>query len=117
MTLEHSKRHGLRALVAIGMISGLAALAVPPRTGIAPVLIPAGGFRIDGDLMADAIAGDWIGTTNPAAGVLSPAGVPLNPATTFHFVDPFNTTSDNTFVGGLKWTDDPNSWQWTLSKK
>lgn len=116
MTLVNSKRHGLRAIIAIGMISGLAALAVPPPTGIAPVLIPAGGFRIDGDLMADAIAGDWVGTTNPAAGVLNAAGVPLNPATTFHFVDPFNTTSDNTFVGGLKWTDDPNTWQWTLSK-
>src|SRR5882672_5377499 len=116
MTLVSRKRHGIRALIAIGMISGLSALAVPPPTGIAPVLIPAGGFRIEGDLMADAIAGDWVGTTNPAAGVLNAAGVPLNPATTFHFVDPFNTTSDNTFVGGLKWTDDPNTWQWTLSK-
>ena len=114
MTLEHSKL--LRALVAIGMISGLSALAVPPPTGIAPVLIPVGGFRIDGDLMADAITGDWVGGTNAAAGVLNTNGIPLNPATTFHFVDPFNTTSDNTFVGGLKWTDDPNVWQWTTSK-
>src|SRR5262245_59207939 len=115
MTLKHSLL-GLRALIAIGMISGLSALAVPPPTGIAPVLIPAGGFRIDGGLMAGASGGDWVGGTNPAAGVLNTNGIPLNPATTFHFVDPFNSTADNTFVGGLKWTDDPNVWQWTSSK-
>jgi hypothetical protein len=115
MTLKHSVL-GLRALIAIGMISGLSALAVPPPKGVAPVLIPAGGFKIDGGLMADATAGDWVGTTNPAPGVLSASGVPLNPATTFHFADAFNSTADNTFGGGLKWTDDPNLWQWTSSK-
>src|SRR5215470_10146512 len=115
MTLKHSVL-GLRALIAIGIISGLSALAVPPPKGVAPVLVPAGGFKIDGGLMADATAGDWVGTTNSAPGVLSAAGVPLNPATTFHFVDPFNSTADNTFVGGLKWTDDPNLWQWSSSK-
>jgi hypothetical protein len=116
ITLVTSTQRGILAFIAIGMISGLTALAVPPPKGTAPVLIPAGGFSIDGDLMADAIAGDWVGTTNPASGVLSPAGVPLNPATTFHFADAFNSTADNTFVGGLKWTDDPNVWQWTTSK-
>jgi hypothetical protein len=116
MTLETNKRRGIGALIAIGMISGFGAFAVPPPTGTAPVLIPAGGFRIEGDLMAAAAGGDWVGGTNVAAGVLNAAGVPLNPATTFHFVDPFNSTADNAFVGGLKWSDDPNTWQWTTGK-
>jgi hypothetical protein len=116
MTLETNKRRGIAAFVAIALLSGLTALAVPPPTGTAPVLIPVGGFGIDGNLVADSSGGDWLGGTNAAAGVLDPAGVPLNPATTFHFVDPFNSSSDNVFVGGLKWTDDPNTWQWTTSK-
>src|SRR6266498_3118951 len=115
MTLGTSARQ-LGAAIAIGMISGFAALAVPPPTGTAPVLIPSGGFRIEGDILSDASAGDWVGATNPVGGVLNAAGVPLNPATTFHFVDPFGSTSDNSFVGGLKWTDDPNTWQWTTGK-
>jgi hypothetical protein len=88
----------------------------PPPQGVAPVLVPAGGFAIDGDLMADAAGGDWVGNTNAGSGVLSAAGAALNPATTFHFVDPYSSSSDSTFVGGLKWTDDPNTWQWTTSK-
>ena len=41
----------------------LTAQAVPPPTGVAPVLSPPGGFAIDGDLLAntpDAGAGDWL---------------------------------------------------------
>jgi hypothetical protein len=45
--------------------------------------------------------------------VLDATGAPLNPATTFHFSDPYNSGADNTFVGGLKWTDDPSTWRWT----
>src|SRR5689334_18416927 len=107
-------------LCRLGVVSALAALicfdavATPPPTGVAPVLVPAGGLAIDGDLLAGA-AGDWVGT-NAGGGVLASNGAPLNPATTFHFVDPYNTSADSTFVGGLKWTDDPNTWQWTSSK-
>src|SRR5437879_10641994 len=61
---------------------------------------------------------DWLLSTNSGTGgaVLDATGAPLNPATTFHFVDPYNSSSDNTFVGGLKWTDDPNTWNWTTGK-
>src|SRR5439155_8925547 len=48
--------------------------------------------------------------------VLDAAGIPLNPTTSFHFVDRYNSSSDNTFAGGLKWTDNPNTWHWTTSK-
>src|SRR5262245_48067026 len=83
--------------------------ATPPPGGIAPLIAPAGGFSIDGDLMANTPGvniGDWLASTNgTGGGVLSAAGVPLDPTRTFHFADPFNTTSDLIFSGGLKWTD------------
>jgi hypothetical protein len=82
---------------------------------VAPVVVPAGGFAIDGDLIANTPAantGDWLPDGNGIGGVLDLSGNPLNPATTFHFIDPFNSASDNTFKSG-KATDDPNTWQWT----
>src|SRR5436190_14711724 len=97
-----------RGAFALAFFFNYAALAVPPPAGVAPLSVPAGGFRIDGDLMADVSGGDWLGGTNPAAGVLSASGLPLNPATTFHFADAYSSTADTTFAGGLKWTDDPN---------
>jgi hypothetical protein len=96
---------------------GLTLQAVPPPTGVAPVLVPSGGFAIDGDLQANTPAvgaGDWIpGVAGAGGAVLDTNGVPLNPATTFHFVDLYNSAGDTTFKGGLKWTDDPNTWTWT----
>jgi hypothetical protein len=114
--LKNSSQRKLSSLLCIALLSTLSAMAVPPPGGVAPVLIPVGGFRIDGDLMADPFAGDWLGGTNASSGVLSAAGVPLNPNTTFHFADPYNTTADDIFAGGLKWTDNPNIWTWVNSK-
>src|SRR5580765_5751659 len=97
---------------------GLSALAVPPPTGVAPVTVPAGGFAIDGDLLANTPnlnTGDWLPDSNGVGGVLDAAGNPLNPTTTFHFTDLYNSTADNTFSGG-KWVDSPASWSWTTSK-
>ncbi len=95
---------------------GLAAQAASPPKGVAPVLVPAGGFAIDGDLLANrpsAGAGDWLpGSSGTGTSVLDANGVPLNPAMTFHYIDPYNDGSDDTFGGGLKWTDNPNDWRW-----
>ena len=106
-------------LYAATLFWGVPGLAVPPPSGVAPVLVPAGGFGIDGDLFANTPgsgSGDWLpGAGGTGASVLDASGAPLNPATTFHFIDLYNSTSDNTFTGG-KWTDDPNTWQWTTSK-
>src|SRR6266404_6360942 len=69
--------------------------AVPPPTGVAPVSVPAGGFGIGGEVVAGSSggsSGDWLAGANGAPGVLDPSGAPLNPATTFHFVDAFNST-------------------------
>src|SRR5690348_12628402 len=102
------------------LLCGLALQAVPPPTGVAPVLVPSGGFAIDGDLQANTPAtgvGDWLpGLAGGGGSVLDTTGAPLNAATTFHFVDPFNSSADNTFVGGLKWTDDPGTWHWTTGQ-
>src|SRR5215831_14915922 len=74
---------------------GLTSQAVPPPTGVAPVLVPSGGFAIDGDLQANTPAvgaGDWIpGVAGAGGAVLDANGVPLNPATTFHFIDLYNS--------------------------
>jgi len=89
--------------------------------GVSPVVVPSGGFAIDGELLANTPAtntGDWLSQTNfPGSGgaVLDSSGAPLNPGTTFHVVDPYNA-NDSVFVGGLKWTDDPNTWQWMTGK-
>jgi hypothetical protein len=100
------------------------AVAATPPTGVAPVAPPAGGFGIDGDLIANtpfANVGDWIANTNAAPGtgqgVLLPNGTPIDSTRTFHIVDPYNDSSnDRIFSGGAKWMDNPNTWTWTYGK-
>src|SRR5262249_40081386 len=94
--------------------------ADPPPAGVAPVLVPSGGFAIDGDLLANrpgADTGDWLLSTNAGSGgaVLNAAGAPLDPTRTFHFTDLYGSSSDNGFAKG-KWMDNPTTWQWTGSK-
>jgi hypothetical protein len=117
-----SKQLWFNLLSALCLLGTFAALANPPPSGVAPVLVPIGGFGIDGDLMAGtplAGVGDWLPGTNtvPGCSVLDSKGNPINPATTFHFVDGYSGgPADLVFVGGLKWTDDPNTWGWTSGK-
>src|ERR1044071_2960143 len=92
--------------------------AAPPPAGVAWVNSPAGGFSIDGDLFANvpvANVGDWVTNSVTGGGVLTRTGVPLNPSTTFHFIDQYNG-NDMIFAGGLKWTDNPTNWSWTIGK-
>jgi gliding motility-associated-like protein len=82
----------------------------------APVSIPTGGFRIEGNLQANlptAGVGDWIpGGAGSGGNVLTAAGVPINATTTFHIVDPYNG-GDDIFQGG-KFNENPNTlWNWT----
>ncbi|HEX5221955.1 MAG TPA: hypothetical protein VFZ59_20500 [Verrucomicrobiae bacterium] len=99
------------------------AVAAPLPGGGAPITTPAGGFGIDGDLLANsplAGIGDWTANTNLAPGsglgVLNAAGASLDPLRSFRFVDAFNDTGDQIFAGGDKWMDDPNTWNWTTGK-
>src|ERR1041384_1629176 len=67
-------------LYAAALLCGLPGIAVPPPSGIAPVLVPAGGFAIDGDLLANTPnlgSGDWLPGTNGTGGVLDATGAPL----------------------------------------
>src|SRR5262245_16317898 len=80
--------------LAFGSLPGRAS---PPPAGVAPVITPAGGFSIDGDVIANspiANLGDWVATTNAGSGtgVLTLAGVPINTNTTFHFSDPYGNS-------------------------
>jgi large repetitive protein len=94
----------------------------PPPAGVAPINLPAGGFGIDGELLPNTPAadvGDWLqaGPAGTGGAVLNLSGVPLNPKTTFHFIDRYgNQGGDLIFAGGLKWTDNPNIWKWTTGK-
>jgi len=97
--------------------------ADPPPGGVVPVSAPVAGFAIDGNVFANTPAsgvGDWVASPSfpgSGTGALTLAGVPLNPQTTFHVRDPFNSTAtDLIFAGGKKWFDDPNTWEWATSK-
>jgi hypothetical protein len=112
------------SLVAVATLAMTTVLAVPPPAGVAPVEPPPGGFEIDGNLLANsptANISDWVANTNLAPGigrgVLGANGVPLDAMRTFHFIDPYNDTSnDRIFTGGDKWLDDPTTWGWTSGK-
>ena len=79
-----------------------------------------GGFEIEGDLRANtptANTSDWTpGLAGTGVGVLTAAGAPVDAAKTFHLVDLYDSQADDIFRGGLKYPDNPNTWQWTTSK-
>src|SRR5262249_55655259 len=118
-------------VTATGQTSGLTASAtftdaVPPK-GVAPVSPPTGGFAIDGDLLSNTPTspspfapnqGDWYAGPGGSGGnVLNSdtTGTPVNSGTTFHLVDPFNSSTDDNFAGGDKVDNNPNTWNWTLN--
>jgi len=110
-------------LTATGQTSGFFANATFTDAfglGIAPVSPPTGGFDIDGNLEANVPTvgiGDWVPQTPGAGGsVLTSAGVPLDPANTFHLTDFYDTAEDN-FAGGLKYFDNPTTWTWVDTNK
>ena len=96
-------------------VSAASSLFVP---GVAPNGDP-GGFDIEGDLRANtptANTSDWTpGVSGSGVGVLTAAGVPVNAVKTFHAVDLYDSQQDNIFTGGLKYPDNPNTWNWTTS--
>ncbi len=111
-------------LTAEGQTSGLIATAAFTDAfgpGTAPVSPPTGGFAIDGNLEANIPTptgiGDWVPHTPGTGGsVLTSAGVPIDPANTFHLTDLYDTDEDN-FAGGLKYFDNPTTWTWVNTNK
>jgi large repetitive protein len=96
------------------ILTALAVSAFGQNT--APVTPPNGGFRIEGDLQANTPVvgiGDWVpGPPGSGGSVLNSAGTPLNPATTYNVLDPWNSSSDNSINGQAN--DNPNTWTWGL---
>jgi len=108
------------AVTATGQSSGLIATTSftdAPSPGTAPVDPPTGGFGIDGNVQANAPTagiGDWVpGPAGSGGNVLTAAGVPIVPGTTFHAIDLYDSGSDNNFAGGNKFDGNPQSeWTW-----
>ncbi|MDB5277523.1 MAG: hypothetical protein JWR61_2478 [Ferruginibacter sp.] len=103
-------------LLCFSFLHGLA----QPGPGTAPVVIPTGGFAVEGNLQANTPAtgiGDWLPGPTGAGGnvLLSPSGLPVNTATTFHLTDLYSSSSDNNFSGGLKFDQNPNQWTWVTN--
>ena len=98
-------------------ISGLLLSMSALQAQVAPTLIPTGGFEIDGGLKSNTPtvgAGDWILGTGGSF-VLNNAGTPVDPVTTGHVLDAYNSTADLTFTAS-KFNQDPNTWSWSASK-
>lgn len=86
--------------------------------GTASVNPPTGGFQIEGNLQANTPVlgvGDWVpGPSGSGGNVLTSGGSPIQSTTTFHLTDSYGS-SDNTFAGGKKFNDNPNSWTWVTN--
>src|SRR4051812_47503166 len=81
--------------------------------GLAPVNTPTGGFAIEGDLKANTPTsgtgtlswlapnqGDWLSGPGGTGGFVldgTPLGAPINPATTLHLYDKFDSNIDDNF--------------------
>ncbi|MES2430588.1 MAG: hypothetical protein V4556_06590 [Bacteroidota bacterium] len=86
----------------------------------APILIPTGGFAIDGNLKSNltvAGVGDWVQGPAGAGGfVLNNDGSSVDATKTFNTADPYNSGSDIIFTEGSKGNSNPNTkWAWSQS--
>ncbi|MBK5214880.1 MAG: hypothetical protein JJE55_14630, partial [Flavobacteriaceae bacterium] len=83
------------------------------------VTVPSGGFQIDGDLESNTPTigvGDWVQGPAGAGGfVFNNNGTPVNSNLTKLVRDAYNVNSDNSFTGGSKYNDNPNTWVWANS--
>src|SRR5882724_10434160 len=98
-------------LTAVGQTSSVVATWEFTDSSTAPTIVPAGGFAIDGGLQANTPTvgiGDWIPGPAGAGGfVLDLAGNPINPLSTWHLTDLYDSSVDDNFAGGDKVNDNP----------
>src|SRR5882724_3583435 len=80
--------------------------------GIAPNGDP-GGFEIQGGVVATAGGGhtDWIANGVGTTGLLTSAGVPIDPTVTYRRLDVYNL-GDDVFSGSHTFNDNPNTYTW-----
>ncbi|MDD3741025.1 MAG: hypothetical protein PHH30_07265, partial [Bacteroidales bacterium] len=84
----------------------------------APVLVPVGGFAIDGDLISNSTVtgeGDWL-AGNPGLGgyVLNNDGSPVDSLNSGKIHD--NYDGNDIIFQGSKFNQDPGAWVWTVGK-
>lgn len=102
------------------MLFVLSILSFNSFSQTAPVLIPTGGFAIDGNLKANLTAanvGDWVAGPGGTGGfVINDDGSVLDASKTFVIDDPYNSSSDIIFTEGSKGNSNPNTdWAWANS--
>src|SRR5438477_6457870 len=80
--------------------------------GIAPNGDP-GGFEIQGGVVATDGGGhtDWIANGVGTTGLLTSAGVPIDPTVTYRRLDAYNL-GDDVFSGSHTFNDNPNTYTW-----
>ncbi|GAA4324621.1 hypothetical protein GCM10023164_25780 [Christiangramia aestuarii] len=114
-----------KSLLLLGLllctIIGTADLVAQQQDQYIPILDPPGQFEIDGNLTAKDIsngidwAPEWNGTTYLTGTnnyIFNPVdGTARDPNTSFFTKDPLESSTDDIFVGGLKYTDDPTDWR------
>jgi hypothetical protein len=83
--------------------------------GVVAVAPPTGGFNIDGSPLVTGTTGDWIPASGTGGSVMNSAGTVFDAGKSFHTVDAYNSTTDNTLASGLKWNQDPGTWTWASS--
>jgi hypothetical protein len=111
----------LAILLAVLLFSFFQTKAIGQSARVAPVIIPTGGFNIDGSLKVSSTAGDWVqGTSGTGGYVLKLAGAPplwqpVDPATTKFIKDDYNSSSDLVFSGSA-FAENPNAWKWSATK-
>ncbi len=86
---------------------------------VAPVIIPSGGFAIDGGLKANTPTvniGDWFpGPGGSGGSVFDASANPIIASTTGRKTDPYNSSSDDIFTTGSKFNDYVGNLHWTSS--
>ena len=88
-------------------------LTFPTYSQLAPINLPTGGFRIDGDLKAGTPTineGDWVAGSSGGY-VFYNDGSPVNSSNSRLVKDIYHNTTDDVFSGS-SFSQNPNSWRW-----
>ena len=116
--------------LAVFLTFGLGMYSLEPvqaQQGVAPVVIPAGGCAIDGNLLSrtpttppfSSENGDFLpndGAAGSGGYVFTLAGVPVDTTAAFHIIDGYDAADSSIFTGGSKFNHDPNTWVWKPGK-
>ncbi|MFN5334414.1 MAG: hypothetical protein ACK5BV_04425, partial [Bacteroidota bacterium] len=106
-------KHSFNILSLALFISFIFILTTPVFSQLASVTPPAGGFRIDGNLIAGtptANEGDWVAGTSGGY-VFYNTGIAVNPTHSKLTRDSYHSTGDDVFSGS-SFAQNPNAWKW-----